>query len=347
MTTSPQRPLPPSANVEFLRKQAKDLHKSQQRDRASMKLTDAQHELARSYGFASWPKLMAHVKNLATERPAASIYTLIADGNADAVGTVLDANPDLVHAHSSEGPRGAGDRAYQLTPLQFAARHGKLAICRLLVERGAEVYTHPHATYPPVIEAAWAGHQDVVDYFLHEIPDQASGTNGLGVAINLAAREGWADVVRQHIERDPLSVHQRGWIGDTPLHWPSHNNKVDIVAMLLDAGADIEAEENNWIGGKPLHWAAEHAPDCVRLLLERGAQVDSRNTRPGSKFEGVTPLIMNATQPEDMAEIAEMLIAAGADVQAVDAQGRTALDHAMQRGLERIPPVLRAHGATA
>jgi hypothetical protein len=43
--------------------------------------------------------------------------------------------------------------------------------------------------------------------------------------------------VRKHIERDPLSVHQRGWIGDTPLHWPSHNNNVEIVTMLLDAGA--------------------------------------------------------------------------------------------------------------
>jgi hypothetical protein len=41
---------------------------------------------------------------------------------------------------------------------------------------------------------------------LEEIPDKAAGTNGLGVAINLAARQGWIEIVRKHIERDPLSL---------------------------------------------------------------------------------------------------------------------------------------------
>jgi len=44
------------------------------------------------------------------------------------------------------------------------------------------------STYPPVIQAAWNKHAEVVKYFLEEIPDKAAGTNGLGVAINLAAR---------------------------------------------------------------------------------------------------------------------------------------------------------------
>ena len=34
--------------------------------------------------------------------------------------------------------------------------------------------------------------------FLEEIPDKAAGTNGLGVAINLAARRGWIEIVREH-----------------------------------------------------------------------------------------------------------------------------------------------------
>ena len=58
------RHLPPHPNIEYLKKQAKDLLRDlQQRDPAS-KLADAQHALAREYGFLSWPKLKAHVESL-------------------------------------------------------------------------------------------------------------------------------------------------------------------------------------------------------------------------------------------------------------------------------------------
>jgi ankyrin repeat protein len=267
------------------------------------------------------------------------IFPAIKSGDLTALRRLLDADPGLAHV------RHADPKLHHFTPLQFAAAEGQLDACRLLVERGAEVYTNPMNTYPPVIQAAWNKHADVVKYFLEEIPEKADGTNGLGVAINLAAREGWAEIVRKHIERDPLSVYQRGWIGDSPLHWPSHDDYVEIVTMLLDAGADIEADEINCYGGKPLHWASEHAPGAVRVLLERGAEVNSRNRKADSQFFGTTPLIMNATQPNDCAEATELLLAAGADISATDAQGKTAITHAQEHGLSRILEVLRRHGA--
>jgi ankyrin repeat protein len=168
--------------------------------------------------------------------PAAQlIFPAIESGDFDAIGRLLDDDPGLVHV------RHADAELHHWTALQFAAAKGQLAVCRLLVDRGAEVYTNPMNTYPPVMQAAWNKHAEVVKYFLEEIPDRAAGTNGLGVAINLAARQGWIEIVRKHIERDPLAVHQRGWIGDVPLHWPSHNNYTEIVSLLLDAGANIEA----------------------------------------------------------------------------------------------------------
>jgi ankyrin repeat protein len=268
-----------------------------------------------------------------------TIFGYIERGDVDAMRALLDADPMLVHA------RHADPELHHWTTLQFAAAEGQLEACKLLVERGAEVYTNPMNTYPPVIQAAWKKHQAVVDYFLQAIPEQADGTNKLGVCINLAAREGWADIVRQHIQADPLSVYQRGWIGDTPLHWPAHNNFVAIVEMLLDAGAEIEADETNCYGGKPLHWASEHAPAAVELLLRRGADVNSRNIKTDSTFLGMTPLIMNATQRDDCSEVTELLLGAGAEVNATDASGKTALAHALERGLTRISEVLRRHGA--
>jgi hypothetical protein len=54
----------------------------------------------------------------------------------------------------------------------------------------------------------------------------------------------------------------------------------------------------------------------------------------------MTPLIMNATQKDDCSEVTELLIRAGAEVAAVDANGKSALDHAQERGLEKIQAVL-------
>ena len=64
------RNLPSQPNLEHLRKQAKDfLRDAQQRDPA-FKLADAQHAIAREYGFASWPKLKAHVASLTPHTPS-------------------------------------------------------------------------------------------------------------------------------------------------------------------------------------------------------------------------------------------------------------------------------------
>ncbi|MBT6144426.1 MAG: ankryin, partial [Gemmatimonadetes bacterium] len=46
------------------------------------------------------------------------------------------------------------------------------------------------------------------------------------------------------------------------------------------------------------------------------------------------------------AEATQLLLAAGADIQATDAKGKTALAHAIEKDLQRILEVLRRHGAT-
>lgn len=56
------RDLPAHANLDHLRKQAKDRLQDLQGRNPASKLADAQHDVAREYGFVSWPKLKAHVE---------------------------------------------------------------------------------------------------------------------------------------------------------------------------------------------------------------------------------------------------------------------------------------------
>ena len=58
------RDLPARPNLDHLRKQAKALLRSMREHRAEAKLADAQHAVAREYGFTSWPKLKTHLAAL-------------------------------------------------------------------------------------------------------------------------------------------------------------------------------------------------------------------------------------------------------------------------------------------
>ena len=58
------RSLPEFPNLEHLKKQAKVLLRELQQSNHDAKLTQAQHTIAREYGFASWTKLKAHVESL-------------------------------------------------------------------------------------------------------------------------------------------------------------------------------------------------------------------------------------------------------------------------------------------
>lgn len=69
-----------------------------------------------------------------------------------------------------------------------------------------------------------------------------------------------------------VDVHSRGPEGDTPLHLAAGD--VRAVRLLIEAGADIAARGD--MDQTPLHHAAAgHYLDVVALLLQRGADPDA------------------------------------------------------------------------
>src|SRR6266542_3088078 len=71
----PARPLPERANLEHLKKEAKQRLKAVRLDNPGVTLSAVQLTVAREYGFSSWRSLIAYVKSLPDEaqlRPADS-----------------------------------------------------------------------------------------------------------------------------------------------------------------------------------------------------------------------------------------------------------------------------------
>jgi ankyrin repeat protein len=69
------------------------------------------------------------------------------------------------------------------------------------------------------------------------------------------------------------NVNVRDLHGGTPLHYASHNH-VDVVLLLLDAGAMVDATDKD--DRTPLHCAIRYnSDDVAKLLLDRGAKVSN------------------------------------------------------------------------
>ena len=90
-------------NLEQLRKQAKEGVRSRRTRGEPIKLSDAQLELAREHGFASWPKLVAHLERAGKEQPFRTdleYYEGRAEGIATVNGvTLAEARRDLAERH--------------------------------------------------------------------------------------------------------------------------------------------------------------------------------------------------------------------------------------------------------
>jgi ankyrin repeat protein len=154
-----------------------------------------------------------------------------------------------------------------------------------------------------------------------------------------AVRAGDIAVVQSVIESGANVNESDTW--GTPLAVAVSKGSDKIVRLLIDAGADIEGATSRGAGGEhPLHLAATRtsAASIAKLLISRGAQLDARDAA------GRTPLI--AAVLADNVEVAEMLLAAGADLETVDSHlGASPLSWAACWGRVRAVKFLVSKGA--
>jgi ankyrin repeat protein len=119
----------------------------------------------------------------------------------------------------------------------------------------------------------------------------------------------------------------------TPLMLAAMGGKTALVRWLLEYGVDINRRASN--GTTALHYAASHGNEPVaRLLLERGADPNVASEQSHSSRSGATPLMRAAERGADGHDILLLLLEHGADVDARDVDGRTALHHAFEGYVE-------------
>lgn len=156
--------------------------------------------------------------------------------------------------------------------------------------------------------------------------------------IHDAARKGDLAKVKALVKDNPALISSMDKSGYTAMHIAAYNDHADVVAFLLDSGAEVNARSK--IGGfTPLDQALAcfNHKDTVPLLLAHGADVNSRADN------GMTPLHNSAVR--GLKDDADLLIAHGADVYAKDRGGSTPLEMAIQLGRTNVAELLVSHMA--
>jgi len=147
---------------------------------------------------------------------------------------------------------------------------------------------------------------------------------GCGTALNSAVRKGDINGVKALLDQD-ADANETSF-GNTPLVWASKEKHIEIVKLLLDGGADVNAVAG--MGWTALSEAAFHAEtDIVNLLIDRGADINKAIRVMGdwSGFQNARELLREikrervASQPvthpspqsltkEDLANIVKSLV---------------------------------------
>jgi len=200
-----------------------------------------------------------------------------------------------------------GSDNWGMTALHFAAENGDLAMVRFLLENGAEVNARGpcgntplhYAATREVAEALIAGGADV----------HAKGNRGM-TPLHYARNRGVAEVLLAHHaivdqRSDELGIdlfgHGRKPPDTTPLREAAFHGRLDVVKLLIEHGADVNAK-----GSEPLFWAAYFGHvETASLLIANGAKVDVKDWRDAP---------LRAAIEEDHPEILSLLIQAGADL---------------------------------
>jgi uncharacterized protein len=327
-----------------------------------------------------WPRRMT-----AEERPKdmnrggmSALMFAARDGKLDAVRTLLKVGADV----DFTDPDGS-------TALIVALMNGHWDTARLLIESGADVNAWDWWGQAPLFMAV--DMNTLPTGARTELPtmDQATGMDiirlliakGANVNAQLKLRPPYRMVSQDRLADPSIDT------GTTPLLRAAKAADLPAMKALLDAGALVDLR--NSLGHTPLIVAAgasrgralptrggsyneDQAIAAVKLLLAAGADVNASGYKGPTTDRGETlrctgyvaivdcykgETAMHGAALHGWMKLAEVLKAAGANLDAVDADGKTPLDYAMGRYrlgfLENQPEpqlkvaaALRALGAT-
>ncbi|HXN65243.1 MAG TPA: ankyrin repeat domain-containing protein [Candidatus Acidoferrales bacterium] len=294
------------------------------------KLSNAHFVIARSHGFASWPKLVSHIHSATgADSPEARFETAadaIVTGDAPTLKELLRENPGLVRQRST--------REHRATLLHYCSANGVegyrqktpkniVEITRILLEAGAEVdagadvYGGDSTTLglaATSVHPEKAGVQEELMQLLLDhgaVMDKSGITGGRHSLIRGCLANGRPRAARWLAERG----------AKLDLEGAAGTGRLDAVKTFFDSNGDLKPPASREDLQRGFVWACGYGyEEVVEFLLSRGA---SLKDDAGSGQPPLHMAVAGARVP-----IVKLLIARGAPLEQVNAYGGTPLGQA-------------------
>jgi ankyrin repeat protein len=275
------------------------------------------------------------------------------------------------------------DSAFIETAMNYAAENGMLAAAVLLMDHGADVNAR-HGGVTPLHKAAYNGLTEMTALLLERGADVNAVDQYGNTPLHLAVSEqSWkqeittknGETVREVMGTVKLllargaDVHAANNKGETALHYAAEDGFTETVRLLIDRGADVHKKDRE--GNTALLFAAIKGHEKVAaVLLEKGAEVDvcagqgCMSRSMGMYLEdtdymgmfsensfGFTTVCLPKYTPLAGAAVRghkavmELLLDAGADIDAQGELGETPLIIAASRGHCPVTTMLLEKGA--
>ncbi len=313
---------------------------------------------------------------------AAALFAAAGVPTFDDIKGAIRSN-DLAKLHQMVQSREAANTANGLkaTPLHYAAIYGSVEALKFLLDNAADPNTRNQSGATPLVLAAWsfertrllvehgaainvatnqgitpllvaaAAHENVATlrYLLDKGADVQAQTADGEDALMRAALSGDTDMVKLLLDRG-ANAKRADKAGSTALMNATTFSDAKRISMLLEAGSDPNAlntfagmVKNGPIGLTHMSALMTAVPfsdqETITCLLKAGAHINEKDSR------NMTPLMLSIATDHAQPVTVRRLIAAGADIQAKDKYGDSALDWARKLGNPEIMSMLLAAGA--
>jgi ankyrin repeat protein len=356
--------LPANPDLEWLKKAAKKRLAQLRAAEPDARLHQAQLAVANDYGFKSWRALKAHVE---TVNPRLAERDRIFD--AARAGDIEAVRRAFAAGFNPATPDRDGRTIFQI------AKERRHEAIELLARdtQGGRIYSGAEAeAVQGIATAAQSGDVEALRQRLDARPDLINALVGRGfqkaTALHLAVLRNRHDAIRLLIARG-ADLDARDFPDNAaPLHFAAMHGDLETIRLLVEAGADVEGEGDDYEIGI-VGWATcfrQVREDVAEYLLSRGATLNVWTAIALDRIDDVramfvqdsallaarmtrnhhrrTPLHHAAAR--NRLAIVQLLLELGADPDATDATGATALTTASQENSDpAIVSALLAAGA--